>query len=182
MTGVQFGGDGLGGKQFARFLLGNQTGGRLGTPPSFRGCRLERGPGVVGRHVERLAQGFHLSRVEQLGVVQRVAGEWQSPALDGVGEDHYRSVIHRVRLGQHLKQARKIVSTQVRHKGPNLVVRNIRHGGEDGITGRAVWNVGQATAKIGPVLDPDQRLVLLIAHGVDAFAQRRASWARHRRF
>ena len=116
-------------------------------------------------------------------MVERVARQRQAEPLDGVGEDDDRRVRDGVGFGQHFEQARQVVSGRGWRRpaaGPHR--RSPATDEQDRLRLGRIGHVGQAAAQLRAVAQADQRLVLLVAHLVDAPAQRVATRFAHRRF
>ena len=62
-------------------------------------------------------------------MVERIAGEGQPPALDGVGEQHGWPVGHGVGLGKGGQQLGQVVPGQVGQQARQGVVRDVGQGG-----------------------------------------------------
>ena len=92
----------------------------------------------------------------------------QSPGFDREGEDHRRSIHHRVGLGQSLEQQAEIVAAEITDRGHQLLIVDI---GEHVPDVGAVRPFGEPLADLGR-RGPQHPLILLVGHGVDAPAQR----------
>ena len=97
---------------------------------------------------------------QQRGVVRRMALGRQPPALDRVGEDDGRPVADRVGLGVAGEQRGEVVAAEVAERRQQLVV------GEPG-------DVDLEPLAQLPRVRPQQPLVLLVGHLVDARPERR---------
>ena len=75
---------------------------------------FERVPFVARPDVHRGAEGFHLRRRHQAGMVVLVAGERQAEALDGVGDEADRPVV--LDLAERLDQRRQVVAGEIGHQ------------------------------------------------------------------
>ncbi len=78
-------------------------------------------PLVAGSNIHRLAQGFHLRRSHQAGMVVLVPGERQGEPLDGVTDETDRLVV--LDPAEGLDQRRQIVPRKIGHESRQLLVR-----------------------------------------------------------
>ena len=81
---------------------------------------LEAIPFVAGPDVHRGAEGVHLRRGHQAGVIVLVAGERQAEALDGVAEEADRAVV--VDAAEGVEQRRQVVAAEIGHQLGQLIV------------------------------------------------------------
>ena len=108
-------------------------------------------------------------------MVGGVALGGQRPALDRVGEDDRRAVAHRVGRAVGVEQRLQVVAAEVAEGGQQRACVEVCDQSRDGAVARR-----QALAQVG-VVGAQQALVLLVAHRVDALAQRLAAVAREQR-
>src|SRR5215211_9529589 len=107
-------------------------------------------------------------------MVERIAGKGQAVSLHRVGKNYRWCVVDGIRLSQDVEQTGQIVSTEIADDAPQLVVGNVGNRSSDSLSVGAVGDVAHATAKLGSVLNANENLVFLIAHFVNAIAQRGA--------
>ena len=81
---------------------------------------LELVPLVASSDVHRGAEGLHLRRRHQSGVVVLVTGERQAVALDGVGDKAGRPVV--VDPAEGVEHRRQVVAAEVVHQRCKLVI------------------------------------------------------------
>ena len=81
---------------------------------------FEAVPFVPGANVHRLAEGFHLRRRHQAGVIVLMPGERQAVALDGVADEADRPVV--IDPAERLQQGRQIVAGEIGHQPRQFVV------------------------------------------------------------
>ena len=55
-------------------------------------------------------------------MIERIAGQRQPKPLDGVGEDDDRRILDGVGFGQYFKQARQVVSGEIRDNPRQILV------------------------------------------------------------
>ena len=84
--------------------------------------RVEAVPLVVRRQPDRRRSSSICSRRQQRRVVERVAGDRQAPALDGVGEHDARPVGDGVAGAVAVEQDVEVVAAEVLHERRHLVV------------------------------------------------------------
>ena len=121
------------------------------------------------------AERVDLADTEERGVVERVAGDGETPSLDRVGEHHRRAVGGGVARAVRVEQQPEVVAAEVLHQRHELVVGDVGHEPVH----RRVGVVEERRAEIGAA-EREQRLVALVAHLVDVVAQRVAVLAGER--
>ena len=136
----------------------------------------KRSHSLLDVEADLAAEGVDLLPGQERGVVQRVAGHRQAPALHGVGEHHAGPIGLGVRGAVGLLQHLQIVPTEVLHQGCQLVVGHVGEEGRHVVVGGGQEPGPQLGAAVG-----EQRLVLLVGHVVDVSAQVLASGAGERR-
>ena len=130
--------------------------------------------GSCGVGAELLGEVEELLVVEQRRVVGGMALGGQRPALDRVGEDDRRAVAHGVGGAVGGEQRLEVVAAEVAEGGQQLARAEVGDQPRDGLVA-----AGQALAQLR-VVGAQQALVLLVAHRVDARAQRLAAVAARR--
>ncbi len=78
-------------------------------------------PFVAGPDMHRGAESLHLRRRHQAGMVVLVAGERQTEALDGIGDEADRPVVRHAAEG--FQQSRQVVAGEIGHQPRQLLVR-----------------------------------------------------------
>ena len=130
------------------------------------GC--ECSPVIIGGDGKLFGEGGHLFVVEELGMVVRIAGDRQAPALDGIGKDDDGPVFGCVGLFEHADHLGEVVAAEVADDGWQV---GIADGGDDllqpGIFVSVDCDEAAAQLVTGKA---DEKLILLVAHVVDALA------------
>ena len=135
------------------------------TKPTGSGIRREDGPFILRVDAQLVTHLVALFIGQQHGMVERVAGNGQTPPLDGIGKDDGRLPTGLRRFVQNGEQFDQVMTTQVGDHRRQILIGHILQDGAQ------FWcGTFQPLPQVGAG-QPNQCLVLFVVHVIDALAQ-----------
>ena len=103
-------------------------------------------------------------------MIQRMPGDGQTPPFDCVSHKNHRAITDSVRLFQSFQDELQIVPTQIGQQGLHFSARQSLQQFEQAFVGASPIPC-KSFPDFLPIVEPQQALILVIAHPVDPTAQ-----------